>query len=40
MKFLQQSLIPDPLGAILAKARQKKRLSLEQAARNAGIPEA
>jgi transcriptional regulator with XRE-family HTH domain len=40
MKFLQQSLIPDPLGAILAKARQKKRLSLDQAARNAGIPEA
>ena len=39
MKLFQQSLLPDPLGPILSNARQKKRLSLGQAARNAGISE-
>lgn len=37
MKFFQQTLLPDPLGPILAKARKSRRLSLAQAARGAGI---
>lgn len=39
MKLFQQTLIPDPLGAVLSKARQRKRLSIAQAARIAGISE-
>lgn len=40
MKFFQQTLLPDPLGGILARARKEARLSLPEAARAAGIPEA
>lgn len=40
MKFFQQTLLPDPLGGILAKARKEARLSLPEAALAAGIPEA
>jgi transcriptional regulator with XRE-family HTH domain len=39
MKFFQQTLIPDPFGPVLVRARKAKRLSLGQAARRAGIPE-
>ena len=37
MKFFQQTLLPDPLGPTLARARKSRRLSLEQAALEAGI---
>jgi transcriptional regulator with XRE-family HTH domain len=37
MKFFQQTLLPDPLGPTLARARKSRRLSLEQAAQVAGI---
>jgi transcriptional regulator with XRE-family HTH domain len=37
MKFFQQTLLPDPLGPTLARARKSRRLSLAQAARGAGI---
>jgi hypothetical protein len=39
MKFFQQTLLPDPLGGILAKARRESRLSMSEAARAAGIRE-
>jgi transcriptional regulator with XRE-family HTH domain len=39
MKFFQQTLIPDPLGPVLVRARKSKRLTLSQAARRAGISE-
>lgn len=39
MKIFQQTLIPDPFGPVLARARKAKRLTLSQAARRAGIPE-
>jgi hypothetical protein len=38
MKFFQQSLLPDPLGPILAKARKRSGLPLGKAALAAGIP--
>jgi len=37
MKFFQQSLLPDPLGPILAKARKRSGLPLGKAALKAGI---
>ena len=37
MKFFQQSLLPDPLGPILAKARKLSGLPLGKAALAAGI---
>jgi hypothetical protein len=37
MKFFQQSLLPDPLGPILAKARKRSGLPLGKAALAAGI---
>lgn len=37
MRFFQQSFLPDPLGAILVGARKRSRLTLEQAAKAAGI---
>lgn len=37
MKFFQQTLLPDPLGPILSRARQRARLSVAEAARRAGI---
>lgn len=37
MKFFQQSLLPDPLGPILAKARRRLGLPLGKAASAAGI---
>jgi transcriptional regulator with XRE-family HTH domain len=39
MRFFQQSLIPDPLGPVLQRAREKMKLSLAEAARLAGISE-
>ena len=39
MKFFQQTLMPDPLGSILLKARKSARLSLAAAAKAAGISE-
>jgi transcriptional regulator with XRE-family HTH domain len=39
MKFFQQTLIPDPFGPVLVRARKAKRLSISQAARRAGISE-
>ena len=38
MRFFQQSLLPDPLGPLLAKARKRLGFSLPQAAQAAGIP--
>jgi len=40
MRFFQQTLLPDPLGLTLARARKSRRLSLGQAAQGAGISEA
>jgi cytoskeletal protein RodZ len=39
MKYFQQTLLPDPLGATLAQARKRSRLPLAHAARIAGISE-
>lgn len=39
MRFFQQKLIPDPIGPVLSRARKAMKLTLEQAARRAGIPE-
>lgn len=33
MRFFQQSFLPDPLGAILAKARKRAGLTLDEAAK-------
>jgi hypothetical protein len=38
MRFFQQNLLPEPLGPLLAAARRRSRLSLEDASRAAGIP--
>jgi len=40
MRFFQQTLLPDPLGPTLSRARKSRRLSPAQAARAAGISEA
>lgn len=37
MKFFQQTLLPDPLGPMLTRARQRARLSITESARRAGI---
>ena len=39
MRLFQQTLLPDPLGPVFAKARTRLKLSLREAARAAGIPE-
>lgn len=40
MKFFQKTLLPDPLGPILERARRVQELPLAEAARRAGISEA
>lgn len=40
MRFFQQSFLPDPLGALLAKARKQAGLTLKQAAKASGLDEA
>lgn len=39
MRFFQQSLLPDPLGSVLAKARKQTGMTLKEAARAAGLDE-
>ena len=39
MRFFQQSLLPDPLGPVLAKARKHAGLTLKQAAKASGLDE-